>query len=260
MRKFTIIDPLYMSVYSRDIYRDVAANWSTWLCFLYLLSLLALCWVPGMIRLDTDLTYYLNDSAPKYIAQMPEIVISKGEASIKERQPYLIKDPDNGETFMIIDTTGSSKSLDNSNAVALLTKDRLIVKTPDNRQQVFNLLELGDGTITKFVVKEAIERFTEWFAVLFYPFAVIFSFIFRAAEVLIIAMFGSILTRSLGAALSYKQLVRIGAIAITPLVIFNTLVIFFRIEIPIPFLTDIIFITAYQVFAIRSNAPQTEAQ
>jgi hypothetical protein len=260
MRKFTIIDPLYMSFYSRDIYRDVAANWPTWLCFLYLLSLLALCWVPGMIRLDTDLTYYLNNSAPKYIAQMPDIVISKGEASIKEKQPYIIKDPETGETFMIIETTGSSMSLDNSKAVVLLTKDRLIVKTPDDKQQVLGLRELGDGTITKSVVKEVIEQVTELFALLLYPFAVIFSFIFRAAEVLIIALFGSILSRSLGAYLSYKKLVKIGAIAITPLVIFNTMAVFFRIEIPVPFLTDIIFITAYQVFAIRSNAAPVEPQ
>jgi hypothetical protein len=260
MKKFTIIDPLYMSFYSKDIYRDAAANWSTVSCFLYLLSLLALCWVPGMIRLDTDISYYLNNIGPKYIAQMPDITLSKGEASIRETQPYVIKDTDSGEPFMIIDTTGGTKSLDNSKALALLTKDRLIIKTPDDKQQALDLKELGDGTITKPVMKEAIELFTEWFAVLFYPFAVIFAFLFRAAQILIIAMFGTILTRSLGANLKYKELVRVSAIAITPLIIFNTLTVFFRIDIPISLLTDLILITAYQVFAIRSNAAQTEQQ
>lgn len=260
MKKFSIIDPLYMSFYSKDLYRDVAANWSTGMCFLYLLSLLALCWVPGMIRLDTDLSYNVKNNAPKYIAQMPDIVISKGEASISEQQPYTIRDPDNGEPFMIIDTTGTVKSLENSKALVLLAKDRLIVKTPDDNQQVLNLRDIGDMTITRSVVREALENLVGWFTILLYPFVVIFGFIFRAAQALIIALFGTIITKSLGADLRYRELVKISSIALTPLIIFNALVLYFRIEIPIPFLTDLILIVAYQVFAIRSNSNQVQAE
>jgi hypothetical protein len=257
MKRFSIIDPLHMSFYSRDLYRDVAANWSTASCVLYLLSLLALCWVPGIIRLDTDISYYVTNEAPKLIAQMPEIVISQGAASIREPQPFIIKDPDTGEPFMIIDTTGGTKNLDNTKAVILLARETLVVKTPDDKQQALELRELGDGTITKPVANAAVERFTEWFGILLYPFAVLFGFVFRAVQAAIIALFGMILTRSLRANLDYRQMLRLSLVAITPLIVFNSLCMFFRLEMPIPLLADLVLLTSYQVFAIRSNSEQT---
>jgi hypothetical protein len=260
MKKFSIIDPLYMSFYSRDLYRDVAANWSTGLCFLYLLSLLALCCVPETIRYSGDISYFIETESPKFIAQMPDIRISKGEASIREPQPYFIRDKDSGKQQMIIDTTGSITSLDNSNAFALLTKNRLVIRIPEQKEQVLDLKELGDITVTKAVMKEVAELSGSWFAVLFYPFLVFFEFIFRSAQALIIALFGTILTRSLGANLGYKGLARISLIAITPLIIFNTLLIYFRISLPLSIVADILLITAYQIFAIRSNAQQAGIQ
>jgi hypothetical protein len=64
IRHYTIIDPLYMAFYSRDLYRGVARSWSTGICLLYMLSLVALCWIPGMIRLDTDITHYIDNEIP----------------------------------------------------------------------------------------------------------------------------------------------------------------------------------------------------
>jgi|WetSurMetagenome_2_1015567.scaffolds.fasta_scaffold00030_54 hypothetical protein len=264
MKKFTVIDPLYMSFYSRDLYRDVARNWSTLGCFLYLLSLLAICWIPGMIRLDTDLAYYLNNNAPKYISQMPDISLSKGEASIRGPQPYLIKDPENGELFMIIDTTGGIRSLEGSKASVLLTKDRLIVGLKeDNRdafdQRSFDLRDFTDETITRPLMYQWLERFTEWFGLLVYPFAVLFSFLFRTAQTLIIAFLGIILAKTLKVDLTYGELVRISAIAVTPLIMFNALALFFRAQIPAPMAVDIVLATGYLFFAVNSNRGRTEA-
>src|SRR5512135_2968335 len=104
MKQYTIIHPLYMSFYSKSLYREVAREWSNRFCFLYLLSLIALCWIPGMIRLDSDIAGYIDNDAPKYVRQLPTIKIAGGQASITEPQPYTIKDPDNGDPVMIIDT------------------------------------------------------------------------------------------------------------------------------------------------------------
>jgi hypothetical protein len=253
MRKINLIDPLYMAFYSRELYREVAVSWSTGLCFLYLLSLVALCWIPGMIRLDTDLTSYINVQAPKYVMQMPDIEISKGEASIKEKQPFLIKDPDTGETVIIIDTTGQVRSLENSKALVLLTNKKLLLKSAGTEQTLLEMRQFKDSTVTRSLVFEWLESFTEWFAFMFYPFAVIFSFIMRIAEVLILALIGFMFSRVMRVGHNYQTIIRLCAIAMTPLMIFDGITTFFNIDVFMPLVTDLLMASGYLIFAIRSS-------
>lgn len=242
-----------MSFYSKDLYRTVAKDWSTGLCLLYLLSLVALCWIPGIIRLDTDMKYYVDVSAPKYIAQMPEIAIAKGKASITEEQPFVIKDPDNGDPFMIIDTKGGTKSLEKSKAIVLLTETQLILKENDQERPVLTFSDLGEFTMTKAVMYDGLEVFRDWFAIIAYPIAVIFAFIFRVLQALIYSVVGHLFSRVIHAQLTYKLLLRVCTVAMTPLIIFNTLILFFRVDMPYPFFVNSAIATAYLIFAIRAS-------
>jgi hypothetical protein len=243
-----------MAFYSKSLYRDIAGNWSTWFCFLYLISLLALCWIPGMVRLDADISTYIDDEAPKYVNQLPSIVISNGQASIAEPQPSVIKDPEKGDPVMIIDTTGQIASLENSKATILVTKTQLFFKDRLQGTRILNLSELGDMTIDKAFVYDWLEVFTEWFAIVVYPFALLFSFAFRSAQVLIYALIGMFFSRPLKAGLNYQVLMRLAAIALTPVIILNALTIFSRIAMPSPWLINAIITTGYLIFAIRANS------
>ncbi len=257
MKQYTIIHPLYMAFYSKSLYRDVAANWPTWLSFLYLLSLLTLCWIPGTIRLDSDISDFVDNDAPKFVNQVPAINISKGEASIAEPQPYTIKDPDKGDPIMIIDTTGQVASLDNSKAIVLLTKTQLILKDRLQGNRILNLSEFGDMTIDKTQVYDWLEAFSEWFAILLYPFAVLFSFAFRSAQAALYALLGTLFSRTLSIGSNYRVMLRLAPISLTPVIILNTLVIFFRIPVPAPWLTNALIAAGYLVFAVRANLSQT---
>ncbi len=242
-----------MAFYSKSLYRDVAFNWPTWFCFLYLLSLLALCWIPGMIRIDSDISDFVEVEAPKYVNQMPVVSISKGTASLTEPQPYVIKDPEKGEPVMIIDTTGQTTTLNNSKAVILLTKNHLILKDRLQGTRTLELSEIGDMTIDKAVVYDWIEAFTEWFAILLYPFAVLFSFAFRSIQAALYALVGVMFSRIVKAGLDYAVMIRLTLISLTPVLILNTLVIFFRIPIPSSWLVNALIATGYIIFAIRSS-------
>lgn len=253
MKQYTIIHPLYMSFYSKSLYSEVAREWSTRFCFLYLLSLLALCWIPGMIRIDSDVTDYIDNEAPKYVRQLPAITITKGQASLSEQQPYIIKDPGSGEPVMIIDTTGQITSLSKSKAAMLLTKTQLITRDGGKESRILSLSELGDLEINKDLVYDWLESFSEWFAIMLYPFAVLFSFAFRSLQVFIYALAGSFFLRGFKIKLNYRLLMRLGAISITPVVIFNTLVIFFSIALPLPWLINAMIAAGYLIFAVRSS-------
>jgi hypothetical protein len=241
-----------MAFYSKSLYRDIAVNWSTGFCFLYLLSLLALYWIPGMIRMDADLSTYIEDEAPKFVNQLPSIVISKGQASIDGPQPSIIKYPEKGDAVMIVDTTGQITSLENSSAIILVTKTQLFIKDSLQGTRILNLSELGDMTIDKALVYDWLEVFSEWFAILVYPFALLFSFAFRSAQVLIYALIGMLFSQVIRVGLNYQALMRLAAIALTPVIIFNALMIFFKIPIPSPWLINAIITTGYLIFAIRA--------
>jgi hypothetical protein len=255
MKQYNIIHPLYMSFYSRDLYRSVAKDWSTGLCLLYLLSTVALCWIPGIMRVDADLKYYLQAAAPQYIAQMPQITITKGKASIAEKEPYTIKNPDSGDPAMIIDTTGNTKTLANSRAVALVTQNHLIIRQETQEQPVVDFADIDELTITKSLVHEWLEVFSDWFAVIAYPFAVVFGFIRALLQVLLYSVVGAIFSRFVRAGLTWILLVKVCSVALTPLLILNALTLFFRIDFPYQFFVNASIATGYLIFAIRSSYP-----
>jgi hypothetical protein len=49
------------------------------------------------------------------------------------------------------------------------------------------------------------------------------------------------------------MLIRIFAVAVTPLIIFDALTGFFSIDVPMPLATDLLLTTGYLIFAIRSS-------
>jgi len=212
-----------------------------------------------MIRLDSDIAEYIDNDAPQYVGQLPDITIAKGQASINAPQPYIIKDPDNGDPVMIIDTTGQVTSLDNSKAFILLTKNRLITHDGGKETRSLDLSEVGDATLNKTLIYDWLESFKEWFAIVLYPFAVLASFTFRSLQVFIYALAGSVLLHSFKVGLNYRLLMRLGAVSLTPVIIVNTLIIFFRIDVPLPWLLNALIAAGYLIFAVRSTTGPAEA-
>jgi hypothetical protein len=51
---------------------------------------------------------------------------------------------------------------------------------------------------------------------------------------------------------------RLGAISLTPVIIVNTLIIFFRIDVPLPWLLNALIAAGYLIFAVRSNTGPAE--
>ena len=259
MKQYTIIHPLYMSFYSKSLYREIAREWTTGFCFLYLLSLTALCWIPGMIRLDSDVTVYIENEAPRYIKQLPAIEISKGQASIREPQPYIIKDPDNGDPVIIIDTTGQITSLNNSKASILVTRDQIVTHGGGSQSSAIQLSEFGDMTIDQGLVYDWIDTFSSWFGILLYPFAVFISFAFRSVQVFVYALVARLFIRVPGGAFDYNMIKKLGAVSLTPVMISNSLINFFRIDLPFPWLLNALLAAGYLIFALRAAITPSES-
>ena len=249
MRRYSIFHVPALSFFSKKLYIDVGQNWKG-ANFLYLLLLLAICLIPTMINLHRGISNFVNNEAPAIVNQVPEITITDGQVSIKETQPYYIKDPDSDEPLAIIDTTGQIESLEDTDAFCLLTGNKVITKKSEFENRTYDL-----SNVKAFVVDS--ERITGWLqigrkflAVVIYPFVLLGYYMYRIVQALIYAAIGLLFASFCKTTLSYTALIRLAVVAVTPCIIVGTILGLTDTSIP-PFLY-LVAALVYLFFAVKS--------
>jgi hypothetical protein len=249
MRRYSIFHVPALSFFSKKLYIDVGQNWKG-ANFLYLLLLLAICLIPTMINLHRGISNFVNNEAPAIVNQVPEITITDGQVSIKETQPYYIKDPDSNEPLAIIDTTGQIESLEDTDAFCLLTGNKVITKKSEFENRTYDL-----SNVKAFVVDS--ERITGWLqigrkflAVVIYPFVLLGYYMYRIVQALIYAAIGLLFASFCKTTLSYTALIRLAVVAVTPCIIVGTILGLTDTSIP-PFLY-LVAALVYLFFAVKS--------
>src|SRR5436309_1693459 len=115
MRQFSIVHALWLSLYSQPFLRDVAENWRSG-APVFLLIILSLSWVPSMFGVYGNWSRFMKTEAPSLLEQMPAISISEGVVTADPAGPTYMTDRSNGKAFAIVDTTGTVRSLEHSDA------------------------------------------------------------------------------------------------------------------------------------------------
>jgi len=223
MKRYPAWQALFRCFFSSDFYRDVATNWKG-LGFLYL-SLLA-----GVSSLVFALIAFVTiagicDRHLLPIAdQFPTITSADDKFSIDRPSPYYIKDDLFPFTF---DTSGNTTTLDN---VGVLITDKDILFRQRSPNPVSADREETEGSATKSVLKASSTKgvFSKTDARSFVlilrnyvPIALFFiawinGTIFVIVQALIYGLFGLIFNSILKTKLSFIQLTRIAAVAMTP--------------------------------------------
>ncbi len=254
VKKYSTLHPLYLSFYSRSLYRDVGRNWKG-ITFLYLLLLLAVCWIPIMFKMHSGIAGFIDAEAPKVVRQVPMITIEKGEVLVDADMPYIISDPDHNTPLIIIDTTGVYTDLKESDARVLLTRHELIMRKNASKTEIFDLSGIDDFVITKKLVYEWIDLFKKWFAFVLYPFAVLGSYLYRLVQVVIYSLIGVLIVRALESSLEFPSLLSLAIVADTPSIILNTIYNYVGLHLPFPSWGIICFAVTmgYLVFGIKAN-------
>ena len=251
MKRFSIIHIPLLSFFSKELYRDVGLNWKG-VGFGYLLLLLAICSVPRMFKLQMALTDFINKEAPPLIEQVPKITITKGEVSVDEPQPYYIRDPDSNDVLVIIDTTGTTQSLDNTDALVLVTKTKLIHRQSEVESRAYDLSQ-----VEKFVLDK--DRITSWLNTarkllvpIFYPLVVLGSFLFRIVQALIYAAIGLLFALWCKVKLSYAAMLRLAVVAVTPCIIVRTVLELSSARLPMAGLWFFLLAMGYLFFGVKA--------
>ncbi len=253
MKRYTILHPLILSFYSQSLYQDVGRNWKG-LAFLYLLFLLALSWLPSMVKLQLGLADFLRTDAAAFVQQVPRITISNGEVSTDVETPYFVKDPKTGKPAMIIDLTGKTTSLDRSEAQILLTKKQLMVKKSAAETRVYDLSAVKQFSVDRERIGRWLQIGKKWLIPLVFPFAVLFSYVYRIVQALIYGLIGLLFATISKAALGYQPSVRLAVIAITPVLVLDTIFDVAKVHVPFWSVIGFCVAMAYLFFGVKANA------
>jgi len=241
-----------MAFFSKSLYQDVGRNWKgPGLVFLF--SAVALCTIPFVLLVQSELSDLLSEKAPKIIRQMPAIKISKGKVSIDKPEPYYVKDDKSGYPLIIFDTTGQVRSLTGSKAIMLVSQTAVTVKNNYGQTRTIDLAGIDGVSIDRRILYEWTEELAKSLVFILYPFAVFFSFLFRIIEILILAAIASFLTKSPGPLLSYRTYMRLAAVSMTPAMVLGAVVNIAGSVIPFWWLTSVPLTAGYLLFAVRVN-------
>ncbi len=253
MRRYSLIHPLVLSFYSRDLYRDVARHWKG-LGLAYLLALLSLCILPGVIIMSALFSTYLNTEAPRIVRQIPPMTLTKGRLSVEAKTPYFIREEGSGKPVAIIDTSGTYRNLDGTPALMLLTSTQLIVKHEGAGAKVFDLAEIGDLAVDRRVVFSFLDEMEGAFPFVLYPLALLFSTLYHFSEALVFGAGGYWVARKAGIRLTFPSAARIAAVSATPAIIIGTALSAAGIGFALGWFVGLAVYIGYFVFALRALA------
>ena len=90
-----------------------------------------------------------------------------------------------------------------------------------------------------------------------FPLGLLFGFVFRAIQILIYAAVGLLFAQISNTILSYQTLMRLAAVALTPVLVLNLILEFLPFRIPGWWLIGTLIGLGYLFFAVRSNAGST---
>lgn len=229
MNQYNIFQAFYLSFFSRNLYRDVAARWGG-KSFIYLLLMVSLSWIYPTYLLQTNLNRGYQYNSSEFVVQIPVLSVTNGKVTTPEKRPYLITEPNTKETVAIIDTSGKYKTLEQAKTSLLITQTSVISKN-DRETKIYELPANLNTVINPPVINNYIKDFIGFAWIPFFILVSIFSFFYNFVVVLVYSIIGKIFNLILGTTLSYAQVMQITMVARTPTIILASLLSGFHIII-----------------------------
>lgn len=252
MKQYNIFQALYMSFYSKALYRDVAANWGG-ITFLYLLMVLFLTWIIPVYQVQFLLNEGYRNNAHKMVTQIPVLTIKDSKLSTPESRPYFILDPETNEKVMVIDTTGEYTTLEQAKTSLLVTEDAIISQSNANEMKTYKIPNNLNMVIDPEAVSGYVQEYLHFaWLPLFFLF-LLGSYVYRIIQSLFYALIGMIFASMNRVSLTYGQLVQLAMIALSPVIIIATFFDIFNVTFPFKGLFYFVLAMAYLWYGIVAN-------
>jgi len=231
MKQFGILQAIVLSFFSPDLYRDVARRWKG-VGVIYLLVLLAICWLPSAVRGFLGLQTFATSAVPRMVAQLPDLRIVDGVMHATPPGRHVLSDPDptnprDDTPIVIIDDTIDDVPSDiDLMAIVVTRREFAVVRPKRSERRVYRFAPTTNMDITRAKVAGFLASLRFWMPPTGYLLAVIGSLLFRIVQALIYANVALMFARSVGTSLDFRAAMRLAAIAVTPVIVLRTLIWF----------------------------------
>lgn len=253
MRRYILLQGLYLSFYSRDFYQDVAQNWHrTAYVFLILLALLTTLRITFL--LDHNLSDVYRNHAPGYLPQLPEITIEAGVARTREAIAWPIHEPKTGRLIGVIDTTREQADPETlAHVLFYLSSHEIAYRRGTDDIRVFKLDRLPDMTINRHTARVYLSFISNWLIwVLFLPLWIM-AYAFKLAQAVLLALVASIGCKFFGIALTLPALIAMAIMAVTPVVILEFIISLQRTNFMLSWWISSLIALGFLIYGIRAN-------
>lgn len=211
----------YVLWFLPSLWRDAGRNWRGF-GFLYLLILFLISWGVTLAKHHGPFTDFVRNDVPKFAKEVPTVDIKDGVVTTDvPYEPYIITNPDNGNALVVIDTTGQTTEPPEPEPSLLLTKNKLIVRN-NNKVETHDLSQVKQFHFSSQDVQSFFDKLHALYWPVIFPSAVAWSMIWRLIQVLIYALIGMAIASGVRPPLSFGALMRLAALAITPVVLLDT--------------------------------------
>jgi len=252
MRRYSILQALPLSFFSRDLYRDVVRSWRGF-GLAYLVLLVALLTLVVVIRTGMALDAWVRGEAVGLADQVPRLVIRQRVVEVDRPMPFTIHDPKTGGAVAVVDTTGQVVSLDGLEARLLLTRDHVFYRKSAAETRVFQLSNVKDFTFDSTRAKRWLGLLSTWAAPVMAPFVFVGLLVTRLIQQLVFAVVGLLVGRLTRVRLDFPASMRLAAVALTPALIIEPALEAFRAKPPGWGPIWIAVTLGYIVWAVRAN-------
>jgi len=246
---------LLKSFHSVELYEEVRLKWKG-RGFLYLLALVALVSVLHSAGLARTFQRFVAEELPAIIEPMPEIRIHDGVADVDAEQPFVLEA--GGAPMAIFDTTGKVVSLENTDAVLLLTRSALQFRGLGGQVTEAPLSDFGTLTINREQVGTGAEAFAAVVPLLAYPFLALMGYLYRAFQMLAFGMLARLVLMARATPLDFDAILRLTAVSLTPAALIEGIFLFLDIQVPLVGLFYQLVAAAYVYQTIRTSITRSK--
>lgn len=285
-RKFSPWKAVYLAFYSADIYIDAARSWKG-LGFQYLVLLLVCLWTVTALNVHFIVSAYLDDYLIPLVEQIPELMITNGVMRMKSDKELLyVKDPRDGRVLITFDLRpelaadpaatnpaatdpptdpATSQAADEAEPAGapefkepeqdgIYVYPRKMYFKSKSQFQPIDFQSSWESPYKPASFLPYLTRFKTWIGPLVLAVFWLASFVLCAIQALIYGLIGKLIALMNKCPLTYQQIVRISVVALTPVLILDTLQKLVGMGLPAWTLASIIIAVAYIYFGVRANS------
>lgn len=252
MKQFPFYKALYLSFFSRALYRDVIENWKG-LGYLYLLLLVTIVSVLTTIIGNIYLVNWLSsEECKKLIDQVPYITIKDGKLSIDRPLPYNIT-TDEG-IFITFDNSEEPAA----QAHIHISEDYIHVYKSNVETRTYDISEIPDIDFGKEELEIIANKVFKVIGIIIIIPTILIVTIYRIILSIFYGIIGLIINAIMKTNLTFDQLVRLSVVAITPVVIIDLVLVIAQIHMPYWRLIGVFVVVGYMIFGLKAYKKREE--